>query len=187
MKKNLSPSRPCVVLGISGGIACYKACEVTRLLIQAECDVHVVMTRSAQQFVTPLTFQALTGHPVSTDLFDLTQESRIGHIELADMANLVVIAPTTADTVARLSIGRADDVLTAVVLATKAPVLLCPSMNVNMWDHPATQENLRKVKSYGYHVIEPGEGYLACGWTGKGRLAEPEVIALEALERLKRK
>lgn len=175
-----------VVLGVTGGIACYKACELARILIQSECNVHVVMTRSAQQFVMPLTFQALTGNPVATELLDLGQESRIGHIRLADLADLIVIAPTTADFLARLAQGRADDILTSVVLASKAPILLCPSMNVNMWNHPATQANLERVKSYGYAAIEPGEGYLACGWIGKGRLPDPEIIALEVIERLKK-
>lgn len=176
-----------VVLGVSGGIACYKSCEIARLLVQSECDVHVIMTRSAQQFVTPLTFQALTGNPVATELFDLQQDSSIGHIHLADQADIVVVAPATADCIARLSCGRADDVLMATVLATKAPVLVCPSMNVNMWNHPATQQNLGQIKKFGYKVIEPSVGYLACGWQGKGRLPEPEVIVLEALQVLKNK
>lgn len=165
-----------IVLGVCGGIAAYKSCEIARLLSKESYDVQVVMTQSAQQFVTPLTFQTLTQNLVATDLFDLTQESEIGHIHLADSADLILIAPTTANFLAKASLGLCDDLLSTLLLATKAPVVMAPSMNVNMWDHPLTQANIQKLKSIGYHFIEPAEGYLACGWEGKGRLAEPQDI-----------
>ena len=173
-----------VVVGVAGGIAAYKAAELVRLLTKAGADVWTVMTRRAQKFVGPLTFQALTGHPVFTDLFNLTQESEIGHIQVADRADLVVIAPATASTIARLAAGLADDALTAVALATKAPVLLAPSMNVNMWNHPLTRANLQRlVDVAGHRVVGPGDGFLACRWTGPGRLAEPADI-VEAAARV---
>jgi phosphopantothenoylcysteine decarboxylase/phosphopantothenate--cysteine ligase len=173
-----------VVLGVSGGIAAYKALELTRLLTGAGAAVHVVMSERARRFVTELSFQTLSGHPVFTDLFDLRQESQIGHIQLADSADLVIVAPATASALARLAAGMADDVLSAVVLATRAPVLLAPSMNVNMWNHPLTQGNLRRLTSEaGARVVGPGDGFLACRWTGPGRLAEP-VDIVEAAARL---
>jgi len=166
-----------IVLGVGGGIAAYKACELTRLLTKAGARVQVVMTRRAQKFVGALTFQALTGRPVFTDLFDLTQESEIGHIQIADRADLVIVAPATANVLARMAGGLADDVVTAVCLATRAPVLVAPSMNVNMWQHPLTQANVRRlVDVAGTRVVGPGAGFLACRWTGPGRLAEPADI-----------
>jgi phosphopantothenoylcysteine decarboxylase/phosphopantothenate--cysteine ligase len=176
-----------VTVCVAGGIAAYKAAELVRLLSKAGADVWVVMTKRAQKFVGPLTFQALTGHPVFTDLFSLTQESEIGHIQAADRTDLVVVAPATASTIARLAAGLADDALAAVVLATKAPVLLAPSMNVNMWSHPLTQSNLRRlVDTAGYQVVGPGDGFLACRWTGPGRLAEPADIVEAAARVLSR-
>lgn len=174
-----------IVLGVCGGIAAYKAAELVRLLVKAEAEVRVVMTRAAEEFVGKLTFQTLTGNPVHTDLFDLTQESEIGHIQLADRADLYVVAPATADAIARLAAGMADDMLTTVALATRAPVLLAPSMNVNMWEHPLVQENLRKLVATGrVQVIAPGVGFLACRWTGPGRLAEPADIVEHAARAL---
>ncbi len=170
-----------ILVGVCGGIAAYKACEFVRLLIEARADVHVMMTASGQEFVTPMTFQALSGNPVHTELFNLTQEQEIGHISLADRADAVVIAPATANTVAKLAHGQADDILTTVVLATKAPVLICPSMNVNMWEHPATQLNIQCLQELGYQLLDPEAGYLACGWEGRGRLPDPARI-VEALE-----
>jgi len=167
-----------VVVGVGGGIAAYKAVELVRLFIKAGATVRVAMTPRAREFVGPLTFQALSGHAVMTDLFDLTQESEIGHIQVADRADLVVVAPATANIIARMAAGMADCPVTAVVLATTAPVLLAPSMNVNMWNHPITRANLRRlVAEAGTHVVGPGEGFLACRWTGPGRLAEPADIA----------
>jgi phosphopantothenoylcysteine decarboxylase / phosphopantothenate---cysteine ligase len=168
-----------VVVGVGGGIAAYKAAELVRLLGKAGAAVQVVMTERATRFVGPLTFQALTGRPVFHDLFDLGQESEIGHIQVADRADLVIVAPATANVIARMAAGLADDVLTAVLLATRAPVLLAPSMNVQMWNHPLTQRNLATLVDTGVQVVEPGEGFLACRWIGKGRLAEPATI-LEA-------
>jgi phosphopantothenoylcysteine decarboxylase/phosphopantothenate--cysteine ligase len=145
------------------------------------------MTRRAQQFVTPMTFQALTRHPVFTDLFSLTEEAQIGHIQLADKADLVVIAPATAHALARLAAGAADDPVTAIALATRAPVLLAPSMNVHMWNHPLTQDNVRRlVERAGYRVVGPGDGFLACRWTGPGRLAEPTDIVEAAAHLMSR-
>ena len=168
--------KPNIVLGVTGGIACYKALELVRLLVQDSCSVRVVMTREAAEFVTPLSFQTLSGSPVATDLFSLTQESEIGHINLADTADLLVIAPATANIVAKLAAGIADDLLTTVVLATQAPLLVVPSMNVHMLAHPMVQANLAKLRAAGYHVMEAAAGYLACGYEGKGRLPEPAAI-----------
>lgn len=174
-----------MVVGVAGGIAAYKAVELVRLLDKAGARVEVAMTARAQQFVGPMTFQALTRRPVFTDLFSLTEEAAIGHIQLADAADLVIVAPATASSLARLAAGQADDAVTAVVLATKAPVLLAPSMNVNMWSHPLTQANLvRLTEVAGYRVVGPGDGFLACRWTGPGRLAEPADIASAAAQLL---
>lgn len=178
-----SPTQPRIVLGVTGGIACYKAVELVRLLVNAGFEVHVIMTRGALEFVTPLTFQTLSGNPVATQTFDLTQESQIGHIHLADSADLFVIAPATANVIGKIAGGIADDLLTTVLMATKAPVLIAPAMNIHMYENPILQENLRKLGRVGYHILEPAEGYLACGYEGQGRLPEPEKIA-EEIERL---
>jgi phosphopantothenoylcysteine decarboxylase/phosphopantothenate--cysteine ligase len=173
-----------VVLGVAGGIAAYKAAELVRLLVKAGADVHVIMTRGAREFVGPLTFQTLSGHPVATELFDLMQESEIGHIRLADRADLFLVAPATADVIARLAAGLGDDLLATVALATKAPILLAPSMNVNMWENPITRANVERLRSVlGAFVVGPGAGFLACRWTGPGRLAEPADI-VEAAARV---
>ena len=173
-----------IVVGVAGGIAAYKAAELVRLLVKTGAEVQVVMTRRARRFVGELTFQALSGRRVFTDLFDLGQESEIGHIQIADRADLLVIAPGTASTIARLAAGLADDALSAVALATRARLLLAPSMNLHMWNHPITQANLRRlVEVAGTAVVGPGDGFLACRWTGPGRLAEPADI-VEAAARL---
>ena len=177
--------KPNIVLGVTGGIACYKALELVRLLVQDSCSVRVVMTRGAAEFVTPLSFQTLSGSPVATDLFSLTQESEIGHINLADSADLLVVAPATANIVAKLAAGIADDILTTVALATRAPLLVVPSMNVHMLAHPMVQANLAKLREAGCHVMEAASGYLACGYEGKGRLPEPQAI-VEEIRRLLR-
>ncbi len=171
--------KPNIVLGVTGGIACYKALELVRLLVQDACTVRVVMTREAAEFVTPLSFQTLSGAPVATDLFSLTQESEIGHINLADSADLMAIAPATANIVGKLAAGIADDLLTTVVLATQAPLLVVPSMNVHMLAHPLVQANMAKLRDAGYHVMEAASGSLACGYEGKGRLPEPPAIVDE--------
>ncbi|HEX9786393.1 MAG TPA: bifunctional phosphopantothenoylcysteine decarboxylase/phosphopantothenate--cysteine ligase CoaBC, partial [Candidatus Binatia bacterium] len=172
-----------IILGVTGGIACYKAVELVRLLVKTGFKVQVIMTRGAMEFVTPLTFQTVSGNPVATEIFNLTQESEIGHINLADSADLFVIAPATANVIGKIAGGIADDLLTTVLMATQAPVLIAPAMNIHMFENPVLQENLRKLRRIGYHVMEPAEGYLACGYEGKGRLPDPERIA-EEIERL---
>ncbi|MBI2988158.1 MAG: bifunctional phosphopantothenoylcysteine decarboxylase/phosphopantothenate--cysteine ligase CoaBC [Deltaproteobacteria bacterium] len=176
-----------VVLGVSGGIACYKAVELVRLLVREGFAVQVMMTREAMEFVTPLTFQTLSGRPVATEIFSLTQESEIGHINLADQADLLVIAPATANIIGKIASGIADDLLTTVLMATRAPVLIAPSMNVHMYENPILQENVRKLKRLGYRFMEPVEGYLACGYEGKGRLPEPPDIVEQIQGLLKKK
>lgn len=176
-----------IVLGVSGGIACYKAVELVRLMIKAGMTVRVIMTRGAMEFVTPLTFQTLSGSPVATETFNLTQESEIGHINLADSADLFVIAPATANIIGKIANGIADDLLTTVLMATQAQVLIAPAMNIHMYDNPILQENLRKLRRVGYRVMEPGDGFLACGYEGKGRLPEPEQIFEEVCRLLKKK
>ena len=167
-----------VVVCVGGGIAAYKAAELVRMLDKAGASVQVAMTPRAQKFVGPMTFQALTRRPVFTDLFSLTEEATIGHIALADRADLVIVAPASANVIARLAAGMSDDAVTAIALATRAPVLIAPSMNVNMWNHPLTRANLAKLVDVAkYKVVGPGNGFLACRWTGPGRLAEPEDIA----------
>lgn len=161
-----------IVLGVTGGIAAYKAAELVRLLVKQEARVYVVMTKSAQEFVSPLTFQTLSGNPVTIDPFALIEEEKIGHIALADLAELIVILPATANIIGKIANGIADDFLSTMVMASKAPVLLAPSMNVNMWENRALQENIQVLLERGCHVLEPGEGELACHWYGKGRLAE---------------
>jgi phosphopantothenoylcysteine decarboxylase/phosphopantothenate--cysteine ligase len=172
-----------IVVGVSGGIAAYKSAELVRLLVNAGANVRVMMTPNARQFITPLTMQALSRNPVSTDVFSLSEESQIGHIQLADSADAIVIAPATADVIAKSVAGIADDIVTTVLLATKAPVAFAPSMNVHMYEHPAVVENLKRLSARGVVIIEPGEGALACGYEGKGRLAEPAAIVAE-LERM---
>jgi phosphopantothenoylcysteine decarboxylase/phosphopantothenate--cysteine ligase len=161
-----------IVLGVTGGIAAYKAAEFVRLLVKEEVDVHVAMTENAQKFITPLTFQTLSGNPVVTDPFDLLEDAQIGHIALADLAELVVILPATANIIGKIANGIADDFCSTMVMATKAPVLFVPSMNVNMWENKALQKNIQTILDRGCHLLEPGEGELACHWYGKGRLPE---------------
>lgn len=165
-----------IVLGVTAGIAVYKAAEFVRLLVKEEARVHVVMTRNAQEFVTPLTFQTLSGNPVVTDSFALIEGEKIGHIALADLAELIVILPATANIIGKIANGIADDFLSTMVMASKAPVLIVPSMNVNMWENKALQKNIDTLLDRGYHVMEPGEGELACHWYGKGRLPELDDV-----------
>jgi len=177
-----------IALGVTGGVAAYKAAELVRRLQQEKLDVQVVMTRAAQEFIAPLTFAALTGQKVITDMFGDSSagpanvESAIEHIAVAQRIDLLLIAPATADILGKLSHGIADDFLTTLYLATKAPVVVAPAMNVNMWDHPATQENIASLRTRGVHVVNPDEGYLACGMTGAGRLAATEAIAKKVCE-----
>src|SRR5512146_1577232 len=165
-----------IVLGVTGGIAAYKAVELLRLLTKAGATVHVIMTRSAMEFVTPLTFQTLSMNPVHTELFNLISEREIGHIALADRADLFVIAPATANLIGKLANGIADDLLSTTVMATKAPVLIAPAMNVNMYQNPIYRENEARLKGHGYLFVEPARGLLACGWEGEGKLQEPQAI-----------
>jgi phosphopantothenoylcysteine decarboxylase/phosphopantothenate--cysteine ligase len=172
-----------IVLGVTGGIAAYKAAEFVRLLVKEEAEVHVVMTESAQKFMAPLTFQTLSGNPVVADPFALLEDAQIGHIALADLAELVVILPATANIIGKIANGIADDFLSTMVMATKAPALLVPSMNVNMWENKALQKNIQTLIGMGYHLMEPGEGELACHWYGKGRLPELNEV-IEKMEDL---
>jgi len=177
-----------VLLGVTGGIAAYKAAEIIRLLLKEEVEVHVAMTRNATQFITPLTLQALSGNPVWTDTFNLSQECEIGHIHLVESADLMLVAPATANILAKAASGIADDLLsTMLCVAAKVPVLFAPAMNVNMYENPITQENIKKLKRFGYEFIEPESGPLACGTEGPGRLAAPEAIVERVSFRLSRK
>jgi phosphopantothenoylcysteine decarboxylase/phosphopantothenate--cysteine ligase len=178
---------PTVVLGVTGCIGAYKACEIVRELQKRDVDVHVVMTAAATRFVTPMTMEALSRHPVFVDQWALGEQSDIPHISLADAADLLVVAPATANTIGKFARGIADDALSTLYTATKAPVLVAPAMNVNMFEHPAVVENLEILRARGVGVIEPGTGYLACGWLGKGRLAEVEDVVEAAMRALGRK
>ncbi|HMD41539.1 MAG TPA: bifunctional phosphopantothenoylcysteine decarboxylase/phosphopantothenate--cysteine ligase CoaBC [Candidatus Acidoferrum sp.] len=169
-----------ITLGVSGGVAVYKSAELVRRLQQEGHSVQVVMTRAAREFITPLTFAALSGQKVITDLFasdgKANLESAIEHIAVAQRTDLFVVAPATADILAKFAQGIADDFLSTLYLASAAPVVMAPAMNVNMWQHPATQQNIATLRARGVRIVEPGEGYLACGMTGPGRLAEQEEI-----------
>ncbi|HXZ11209.1 MAG TPA: bifunctional phosphopantothenoylcysteine decarboxylase/phosphopantothenate--cysteine ligase CoaBC [Candidatus Sulfotelmatobacter sp.] len=177
-----------IALGVTGGVAAYKAAELVRRLQQEKLDIQVVMTRAAQEFITPLTFAALTGQKVITEMFSAAGaapanvESAIEHIAVAQRIDLLLVAPATADILGKFAHGIAEDFLGTLYLATKAPVIVAPAMNVNMWEHPATQENLAALRARGVHVVEPDEGYLACGMTGAGRLAATEAIAKKVCE-----
>jgi len=178
-----------IALGVSGGIAAYKAAEVLRLLQERGVRVQVVMTRAAQEFVRPLTFAALSGEKVITGLFEggvgqPNLDSAVEHIAVAQAIDLLLVAPATADVVGKFAHGIADDFLTTLFLATTAPVVLAPAMNVNMWNHPATQANLATLRQRGVRIVEPDSGYLACGMTGPGRLGSNEAIVAAALEAL---
>jgi phosphopantothenoylcysteine decarboxylase/phosphopantothenate--cysteine ligase len=175
-----------IALGVAGGIGAYKAVEVVRLLQQRGHRVQAVMTRSARRFVGPLTFEAITREPVVTSQFTAGMNADIEHIALASDADLLLVAPATANIIGKFAGGIADDFLSALYLATRAPVLLAPAMNTNMWDHPAVRSNIGRLVDRGVRIVEPGAGYLACGWIGKGRLAEPEDI-VAAAERLLQK
>ncbi|MBS4207675.1 bifunctional phosphopantothenoylcysteine decarboxylase/phosphopantothenate--cysteine ligase CoaBC [Bacillus sp. FJAT-50079] len=165
-----------ILLCVTGGVAVYKAVALTSKLVQAGFQVKVMMSDSATKFVTPLSFQALSRNEVYTDTFDEKDPSVIAHIDLADWADLILVAPATANTIGKLANGIADDMITTTLLATTAPVWVAPAMNVHMYDHPAVKKNIATLYEYGCRFIEPGEGYLACGYVGKGRLEEPEII-----------
>src|SRR5947207_2934467 len=180
-----------VVVGVTGGIAAYKAAEIVRLLQDCDVSVQVVMTRAAQEFVRPLTFAALTGQKVITGLFGPqgaesvpNLDSAVEHIAIAQEIDVLVVAPATADIIAKFANGVADDFLTTLYLATKAPVVIAPAMNVNMWEHPATQKNLETLRQRGVRIVEPDNGYLACGMTGAGRLAANETVVASVMDTL---
>lgn len=166
-----------ILLGVTGGIAAYKSAELVRRLRERGASVRVVMTEAAREFMTPLTFQALSGHPVHTDLLDPAAEAAMGHIELARWADLVLIAPASANFIARLAEGRGDDLLSTLCLATRAPLALAPAMNQGMWDNAATRENLDRLRQRQVLLLGPGEGSQACGETGPGRMLEPAALA----------
>lgn len=168
-----------IIIGVTGGISAYKSCELVRELVKKNASVQVVMTKNATEFITPLTLQTLSGKKVAINTFDLEWESEIGHITLADNADLIVVAPATASFIGKVANGIADSLLSTIILATKAPLVLCPAMNVNMYENPAVQENIEKLRNRGIFVMEPGEGDLACGWEGKGRLPDIDVILQE--------
>src|SRR5262250_3231524 len=179
-----------ITLGVTGGVAAYKAAELVRRLQQDGFSVQVVMTKSAREFVTPLTFAALSGQKVITDLFsqadgEANLESAIEHIAVAQRTDLLLVAPATADSLAKFARGIADDFLSTLYLASTAPVVLAPAMNVNMWNHPATQENIATLRARGARIVDPDEGYLACGMSGAGRLAGQEAIVAAVHEALK--
>lgn len=165
-----------ILLCVSGGIAAYKACALTSKLVQAGANVRVAMTASAEEFVGKATFQALSRNPVYTDVFEEHDPTKIAHIDVVDTSDLIVIAPATANMIAKLAAGIADDFITTSILAAKCPVIVSPAMNVNMLEHPATRRNIETLKTFGYQIIEPGVGNLACGWIGGGRLPEPEDL-----------
>jgi phosphopantothenoylcysteine decarboxylase / phosphopantothenate---cysteine ligase len=177
-----------VTLGVTGGIAAYKSAELVRALQQHSLDVHVVMTRAAEEFVRPLTFAALTGHKIITSMWqtDAYEGGSIEHISEAESTNLLLVAPATAHTLAKFAHGLADDFLSTLYLATTAPVMVAPAMNVNMWNHAAMQANLATLRQRGVEIIAPGSGYLACGMTGSGRLAEIDEIVHVVLARIQR-
>src|SRR6202795_1907630 len=179
-----------VALGVTGGIAAYKAAEIVRLLQDCGIRVQVIMTRAAQEFIRPLTFAALSGEKVITGMFEAGEEraanidSAIEHIAVAQSIDALLVAPATADILAHFAQGVASDFLTTLYLATTAPVVVAPAMNVNMWDHPATQQNLDTLRKRGVKIVEPGSGYLACGMTGPGRLAENQAVVAAVMEAL---
>jgi len=180
-------SAPVVIVGVTGSIAAYKAADLVSRLVKAGCEVHVAMTRNAQQFITPLTLQTLSRNAVMTDVFDGTAGWKPGHVDLADRASLLLIAPATANTLAELAVGLASNPITEIALATLAPLLIAPAMNGKMWLHPATQQNVATLKTRGAEFIGPEEGLLACGYEGLGRLWNVEGIVARTLELLRAK
>jgi phosphopantothenoylcysteine decarboxylase len=171
-----------IVLGVTASIAAYKAADIASKLTKQDCSVHVVMTSGATQFITPLTLQTLSRNPVTTNIFEEKETWNPGHIQLADDADLLLVAPATADIIAKLAHGFADDALTAIALATKAPLLIAPAMNGKMWLHPATVANVELLKQRGADFIGPEEGLLACGYEGIGRLWPVDEVVARALE-----
>ena len=183
----MSSKKPCIVLGVTGGIAAYKACELLRLLQKQGMDVFVVMTKNACEFVSPLTFETLSGHPVAADTFKRSETWEVEHIALAKRADLFLIAPATANIIGKMACGIADDMLSTTVMATRAPVMIAPAMNTGMFENASVQHNLKTLRERGVHVVSPATGYLACGDTGAGKLEDVAVIARRAAELLTRK
>jgi len=179
--------KKCIVLGVTGGIAAYKACELLRLLQKRGMDVYVVMTKHATQFVAPLTFETLSGHPVAVDTFERPATWEVEHIALAKRADLFLIAPATANIIGKMACGIADDMLSTTVMATKAPVMIAPAMNTGMWENPATQQNIATLEKRGVLVVTPATGHLACGDSGAGKLEDVCVIAERAIAVLEKK
>lgn len=171
-----------ILLCVTGGIAVYKAAALTSKLTQAGADVRVILSESAAKFVAPLTFQALSRNDVYTDTFDEKDSTKIAHIDLADWADLIIVAPATANIIGKLANGIADNMISTTLLAATSPVWIAPAMNVHMYQHPAVVRNMEVLSQFGYHYIEPGEGYLACGYVGKGRLEEPETIVSKVVQ-----
>ncbi len=165
-----------VVLGVTGSIAAYKAATLVSMLVKAKANVRVLMTKNGTNIINPIAFESLTGHKCLIDTFDRNFEFKVNHVSLAQQADLFVLAPATANTIAKVANGLADDMLSSVFLACKCPKIICPAMNTAMYENPITQDNLEKCKKYGYKILEPQEGYLACGTTGKGKMLEPETI-----------
>ncbi len=176
LKKQRNKKEQTVLLGVTGGIACYKACELVRMLRKKEYSVKCVMTMNAARFVTPLTFETLTGHKVALDLFELPEERNPEHIALAEEADVILIAPATANIIGKIASGVSDDMLTTVVSAASSPVIMAPAMNERMFDNPITREKVSYLKEKGYFFVEPIVGDLACGKKGNGHLAEAESI-----------
>lgn len=165
-----------VLLGVTGSIAAYKIANLASMLVKLNADVHVIMTKNSEQFISPITFETLTGNKVIDDTFERNSGYHVAHIAMAAEADVVMIAPASANVIAKLAHGIADDMLTSTMLAVTAPILLSPAMNTHMYENPITQENIQKIKNLGYKIIEPADGYLACGDTGKGKMPEPEVL-----------
>lgn len=179
------PERTRIALAVTGCVGAYKAAELLRLLQQDGVDVRVAMTDAAQHFVGPVTFEALSGHPVVTTMWEPSADGSIRHIELAQSIDLLVVAPATANSLAKFANGICDDFVSTLYVSTTVPVLVAPAMNVEMWHHAATRENLERLRARGVHVVEPGSGYLACGMVGEGRLADPREIAGRVLDLLR--
>lgn len=165
-----------IILGVTGSIAAYKTACLASMLVKQHAEVHVIMTRNATQFIHPITFETLTGHKCISDTFDRNFEFEVKHVSLAKKADLILIAPCTANVIGKIASGICDDMLTTTVFATKAPVLLAPAMNTAMWENPILQDNLKKLSAYGYGIIQPAAGRLACGDVGNGKMPEPEVL-----------
>ncbi|MDR1695367.1 MAG: phosphopantothenoylcysteine decarboxylase [Endomicrobium sp.] len=173
-----------VILGVCGAIAAYKACDIIRALVKLDANVECILTKNGAEFITPLTLRTLSKNEVRREMFDEPEKWEIGHISLAKKADIIAVVPATADIISRLASGRADDLLTSCVLASKAKIMICPSMNTGMLEHKATQNNINVLKSYGYKFVNPESGELACGDIGDGRLAGVETIVSEIVKEL---